>query len=296
MGISSIFPFMLSIVFLIGANVYGGEKIPDEWACFYDGEGSEESGEVIYDDEEDEDDEDDEDTQDDEDVGSEPAVQYAEFSSGFAKGRPIGIYESGRGILMFLSAVVLHPIQTGQNMYDTFALLSSLARSGEWNALGEALAPEMHQLVQEWEVLPLAKRGELAGFAFGKYGADLLVPGAIAKTVSKGLKGSQRLNGIYKELKTAERVLEPTSISNVAKHAEVIQLEKRISEWLGDSVRFARNHAGDPVFLSKDGLRKVRFDFNKPFPHESPHLHLEELVNGEWKEISRVYPFDVPHR
>jgi hypothetical protein len=57
-----------------------------------------------------------------------------------------------------------------------------------------------------------------------------------------------------------------------------------------------RNKAGDPVFLSKDGLRKVRFDFNKPSPHESPHLHLEQLIEEEWKEISRVYPIDVTHK
>jgi hypothetical protein len=80
------------------------------------------------------------------------------------------------------------------------------------------------------------------------------------------------------------------------KIAEAAQLEKSLSEWLGEGTQFIRNKSGDPVFLSKDGLRKVRFDFNKPAPHLSPHLHIEHLVNGEWQEISRVYPIDVPHK
>jgi hypothetical protein len=70
----------------------------------------------------------------------------------------------------------------------------------------------------------------------------------------------------------------------------------QLSNWLGEGTQLIYNKAGDPIFLSKDGLKKVRFDFNRPAPHENPHLHLEHLVNGEWQEINRVYPFDVPHK
>ncbi|MFX0209519.1 MAG: hypothetical protein ACFFDT_26275 [Candidatus Hodarchaeota archaeon] len=78
--------------------------------------------------------------------------------------------------------------------------------------------------------------------------------------------------------------------------AEVVQLEKRISDWLGEGTQFIRNKAGDPIFLSKDGLRKVRFDFKRSYPHECSHLHFELFLDGEWEEISRVYPIDVPHK
>ncbi|HEX4840343.1 MAG TPA: hypothetical protein VFU89_07885 [Rhabdochlamydiaceae bacterium] len=76
---------------------------------------------------------------------------------------------------------------------------------------------------------------------------------------------------------------------------QVIQLEKKVSEWLGEGTQCMRNKSGDPIFLSKDGLRKVRFDFNKPHPHQSPHLHFEHFVDGKWQELNRVYPIDVPH-
>ena len=226
-------------------------------------------------------------------------LSVPDFSLGFAKGLPKGIYESGRGILMFVSDVVVHPIHTGQQMCEAFTFLSNLARSGEWSILGEVLAPEIHQLVNEWDTIPSDKRGELAGYAFGKYGADILIPGALAKATAKGLKGAQELSTVYRGLKTAEQtfLLESAAgLESSAKIAEVVHLEKQLSGWLGEGTQFIRNKAGDPVFLSKDGLRKVRFDFNKPAPHESPHLHLEHLVDGEWQEISRVYPIDVPHK
>lgn len=43
-------------------------------------------------------------------------------------------------------------------------------------------------------------------------------------------------------------------------------------------------------------MRRVRFDFNRPYPHENPHLHFEKFVGDEWKDIARVYPKDLPHK
>jgi hypothetical protein len=99
-------------------------------------------------------------------------------------------------------------------------------------------------------------------------------------------------------IQTAEKTLfeSISRISDNAKIENVAKLEKQISGWLGEGTQLIRNKAGDPVFISKDGLRKVRFDFNRPAPHENPHLHLEHLVDGEWQEISRVYPIDVSHK
>ena len=225
-------------------------------------------------------------------------LSVPDFSLGFAKGLPKGIYESGRGILMFVSDVVVHPIHTGQQMCEAFTLLSNLARSGEWGTLGEVLAPEIHQLINEWDTIPSDKRGELAGYAFGKYGADILIPGALAKATAKGLKGAQELSTVYRGLKTAEQtfLLESAAgLESGAKIAEVVQFEKRISEWLGEGAKFIRNEAGDPVFLSKDGLRCVRFDFNKTKPHNNPHAHVEVKIDGKWVKSGQIYPTDVPH-
>ncbi len=225
-------------------------------------------------------------------------LSVPDFSLGFVKGLPKGMYESGRGILVFLSDIVAHPIHTGSQMWDAFKLLSDLAQSEQWESLSEILAPEIHLLVKEWDTIPSDKRGELTGYAFGKYGADILIPGTLAKAVSKGLKGSQELNTIYRGLKTAEQTFlleSAASLGSGEKIAEVIQLEKRIAEWLGEGAKFIKNEAGDPVFLSKDGLRCVRFDFNNTMPHNNPHAHIEFKVNGKWIKSGQIYPSDLPH-
>jgi hypothetical protein len=69
-------------------------------------------------------------------------------------------------------------------------------------------------------------------------------------------------------------------------------IEKRISEWLGPKTRMIKNEAGDPVFVSFDQKRKIRFDF-KNTHGESPHMHLEKKINNRWEDASgthRIYP------
>jgi len=168
-------------------------------------------------------------------------LSVPDFSLGFAKGLPKGVYESGEGLVRFVSDLVIHPIRTGEQMWDALSLLSSLARSEEWGAISQALAPEVHQLVKEWDTISSDKRGELAGYAFGKYGADIVIPGALAKAVSKGVKGAQELSIAYKGLQNAEKTLILESVStleNGAKIAEVIQGKTvTIAEKLGFNAR-----------------------------------------------------------
>ena len=53
------------------------------------------------------------------------------------------------------------------------------------------------------------------------------------------------------------------------------------------------NEAGDVIFLSNDGLRRVRFDFNRPYPHLNPHCHVEMKIDGKWIKSGPIYPKDV---
>jgi RHS repeat-associated protein len=63
--------------------------------------------------------------------------------------------------------------------------------------------------------------------------------------------------------------------------------------WLGEEAKVVTNKAGDNIFMSKDGLRKVRFDVKNPHG-DMPHVHLEEFVNGKWVDAipgtHRIYP------
>ena len=52
---------------------------------------------------------------------------------------------------------------------------------------------------------------------------------------------------------------------------------------------------GDNVFISNDGVRKMRFDINNS-QGDRPHIHLEINKNGKWKDAisgnHRIYPKD----
>jgi hypothetical protein len=77
---------------------------------------------------------------------------------------------------------------------------------------------------------------------------------------------------------------------------KITNLVNGIKSWLGPEAKLVINKSGDIVLLSKDGKRRERFDINNPSPHQSPHGHVEELVNGKWKKSGQLYPKDVPHK
>ncbi|MGE0197879.1 MAG: hypothetical protein AB7N99_06870 [Simkaniaceae bacterium] len=103
-----------------------------------------------------------------------------------------------------------------------------------------------------------------------------------------------------------ERMNHPAFRSGIARESQnisrglsdraIAKLEGRISNWLGEETRLIRNPEGDLVFLSKDGTRRVRFDFNRTRPHDNPHCHVEIKINGKWDKSGPIYPIDVPHK
>jgi len=87
-------------------------------------------------------------------------------------------------------------------------------------------------------------------------------------------------------------------LKGAGKAAQVNKIENLANDmksWLGDGAKLIKNKSGDTVIISKDGARRIRFDINNPSPHNSPHGHIEELVNGKWVKSGPIYPVDVPH-
>ncbi|MBX7067641.1 MAG: RHS repeat-associated core domain-containing protein [Parachlamydiales bacterium] len=92
-----------------------------------------------------------------------------------------------------------------------------------------------------------------------------------------------------------EAVAEEKMLESLAlKPDKVAEIEKMIESYLGEGTLMRRNNFGDLVFLSQDGLRRVRFDFIRPSPHNNPHMHVDLKIENKWIE-SRIYPIDVPH-
>jgi len=174
------------------------------------------------------------------------SLSFAEFNRGFELGLPLGICESGKGALLFLSDFIRHPVQTSAQMIEAFSTLAKLAKEDEWGLIGEALSPEIHQLVTQWDSIPFEKRGELAGYALGKIGTDIFTPGAIAKIASKSIKSAKELVAICKNISIANETLlleTAAGMGNGAKIGEVIEAGQRTA-WLADEMGFTAKEMG----------------------------------------------------
>jgi hypothetical protein len=134
------------------------------------------------------------------------------------------------------------------------------------------------------------------------YRGGIVSDKTIAKLTKKELKALQTIENATLQvekkaiLKTNSSLIKTLESVQGISAKDIQRLEQEISSWLGKDTKLIRNKAGDSIFLSKDGIRKVRFDFNRPYPHENPHLHFERLENGCWEEIKRIYPSDLPHK
>ncbi len=173
-------------------------------------------------------------------------LSISEFSLGVAKGLPKGVCESGKGFFLFMADFVKHPIQTSRQIVSSITTLAHLVHNDEWGVIAEVLSPEMHQLVTQWDALSSEKKGELAGYAVGKHGADILVPGALAKVASKSVKSAQELAAVCKNLQIAQETLileTAAEIGNSAKIAEVMQAGQRTAR-LADELGFTAQEMG----------------------------------------------------
>jgi hypothetical protein len=82
-------------------------------------------------------------------------------------------------------------------------------------------------------------------------------------------------------------VIDSASEIGIKSRDKVEQAKKLLSEYLGEGTRVKTNEAGDKIFLSKDGLRKARFDVKNPHG-DLPHMHLErQTPSGRWVDEVR---------
>ena len=169
-----------------------------------------------------------------------------DFSIGFAKGTTKGAYESGKGTLLFFTDFITHPVQTSKQVVDSLTQLATLVKNDEFGVLAEVLAPELHQLVTQWDSLPSLTRGELAGYILGKLGADFATPGMAAKLASKGVSSAKELVAICKEIRIAQEMLVLETASGIripAKVAEIVEMGKKTAI-LGEELGFTAQEIG----------------------------------------------------
>ncbi|MDE3055672.1 MAG: tetratricopeptide repeat protein [Verrucomicrobiota bacterium] len=245
---------------------------------------------------------------------SKQTFEPSQLATGVASGICLGIVDSVtefvpsilaslRGLGHGLWALAQHPVSASQEFVNAAAQCLEYLSSTSITEISQTIVPELRELLQNYKKLEDHQKGKQIGYIIGKYGLDLF----LAKESSVAIKAYRNLKRANQAM-TLEALATPESAQAILKESgkrwvareqmltKLPQLEKGISDWLGEGAQCIRNKAGDPIFISQDGLRKARFDFIRPDPHESPHMHFEKFVNGKWQEISRVYPIDVPHK
>jgi RHS repeat-associated protein len=80
---------------------------------------------------------------------------------------------------------------------------------------------------------------------------------------------------------------------SAARRAAAVEAQQAAKQFLGPEFRSITNKAGDKVFESKDGLRKIRFDI-KNSHGDAPHVHVQVKLGNKWVDAipgkHRLYP------
>ncbi|MGA8163909.1 MAG: hypothetical protein WB791_02660, partial [Waddliaceae bacterium] len=151
------------------------------------------------------------------------------------------------------------------------------------SGLRKALGP-MHQVARTGKSFYNAGR-------VAKLGGEGTVMREIAESVKKASPFTTKGMKNVHQLKLPKGGVAKTALKYSDK---VASLEKEISDWLGKNTRCILNDAKDPIFLSKDGLRRVRFDFNNS--HGLPkHMHIEHKPFKKWRDLTSehwIFPND----
>lgn len=154
-----------------------------------------------------------------------------EIAQAFSKSLVRGVKDSFNGICILFYDLVQHPIHSTTQFCKAFSQLVDLAKNQEWNLLAEILVPEAYELVSNWDSLDNPSKGDLLGYVIGKYGADFMIPGTIAKVTSKSLSKARQLDQIYSGQKRSERLLlleSMTAIESATELNEIVQANQKI--------------------------------------------------------------------
>jgi hypothetical protein len=178
-------------------------------------------------------------------------------------------------------------VNTGNSLADQF-----LAGSGStWNAIASvanAVANYVGELANATDTA-LTMVDDLIPDKYSLTGSGLkedLFVGSLFAGMNPGMiaEGVQHAKNLATVIQS--------SLSGNQKISNAVQ---SISDWLGPDVQMKTNKSEDKIFLSANGDRRVRFDLNNPSPHNNPHGHVEELINGHWVKSGPIYPSDIPN-
>jgi hypothetical protein len=133
----------------------------------------------------------------------------------------------------------VHPYQTARELSEAITTLASFVRKPEWETVGKALSPELHELVTGWYTLPSEKKADLMGYCFGKLGTDLITPAAFSKA-GKGMSAIAKAAKKINKAKGLILIESAASSGNIGKYAMAFKASEYtafVGEELGLSMK-----------------------------------------------------------
>ena len=106
------------------------------------------------------------------------------------------------------------------------------------------------------------EKGELSGYAFGKHGADILLPGAAAKAIAKGTTAAKELGAICKNLQSEERMLVLEAAAEGGREMALLQQAEHLE---GAVANTFEHFANNPAMRESYELFDKAQEFLKPY-------------------------------
>jgi tetratricopeptide (TPR) repeat protein len=122
------------------------------------------------------------------------------------------LLSSLQGISQSLWALIQNPIQTSSEFIHAAYACVEFIKDHTSEQIFSELAPELKQLITNWNIFDDRKKGEITGQIIGKYGIELFAGGSLVK----GIK-------IYRELRKANNLLVFETIALSERHKKIIK-------------------------------------------------------------------------
>lgn len=150
-----------------------------------------------------------------------------DFALGYLEGIHKGYIESGKLLALGIVDFVKNPGLACIKVAEAISDLAKLTSRGDWKTISQALAPEIVQLVTEWNNSTDLQRGKLTGNALGKFLGDCVLPGASGKLATQFPKVFQKITTFSEELTLATKLQLLEAAANAGSPAKIAQAIQR---------------------------------------------------------------------
>lgn len=152
------------------------------------------------------------------------------FCVGAAKGGGVSLVEfvpstfsCCRGILHGLWSFACSPVDVSKDVINTSYVLVEYLKSHTAKETLLVVVPEMKDLLEQWDNISDYDRGEKIGYIIGKYGVDILAPGAALSGVKKFRQFKRANTMLTLECSIASQEKKAKLLNQSAKHAAARQ-------------------------------------------------------------------------